>query len=122
MIKKKGKKVVRYSGIILKEGNATPGPKLSFLGKQIGNFCKEFNNKFEKGNKEKEVNVKIKVFSDGTYSFSVFTPPSTNLLRGIEKKPNKEEKKKIQSRKTISQQEIEEIAKIKLKDLNTDDL
>ena len=92
-------------------GQAKPGQKLASLGKIMGNFCRDFNEKTKSKTSGQIVNVKIKVFPDGTYWFRVKTSPTIQLI-----------KNKINAQNILSSQDLKEIAKIKLPDLNTEEL
>jgi len=104
-------------------GKATPtppiGPALGQHGLNISEFCKKFND----ATKDKIGNtlpVEIKVFEDRTYTFVVKTPLTSELLKkaaGIEKGSGNPLQKKVGK---VTRKQIEEIAKIKMPDLNTD--
>ncbi|MFQ6084539.1 MAG: 50S ribosomal protein L11 [Candidatus Aminicenantia bacterium] len=107
-------------------GKASPappvGPALGQHNVNIMDFVKVFNDKTSKMEEGTIVPVIITVYSDKKFDFVIKTPPASFLLKkaaGIAKgsgEPNKEKVGKV----TIKQ--IEEIAKSKMKDLNTDDL
>ncbi|MBA3751555.1 50S ribosomal protein L11 [Candidatus Dependentiae bacterium] len=102
-------------------GAATPAPPVgAALGQQgvnIMEFCKQFNAKTA-DRKGQTVPVLITVYTDKKFDFVVKTTPATELIKkkiSIEKgsaKPN------VQKVGTISMKDIEEIAKIKMPDLN----
>ncbi len=106
-------------------GSATPAPPVgSSLGQHgvaIMDFCKQFNAKTA-GQKGQTIPVIVTIYKDRTFSFVVKTPPVTELIKkklNIEKgsaRPNTEKAGKI------SWRDIEEIAKIKLPDLNAVDM
>ena len=104
------KKLSRKDRIQLPCGQAKPGQKLASLGKIMGTFCREFNEKSKSQTPGKIVNVKIKVFQDGTYQFVIKTPPTIQLLKA---KVNEN---------ILSQKSLKEIAEMKMPDLNTEDL
>lgn len=103
-------------------GQANPappvGPALGQHGLNIMDFCKKFNDK-SKGQQGLTLPVVISVYEDRTYSFIIKTPPSSVLLKracGVAKAsgaPGKE------TAGQVSQDQVREIAKTKLKDLNT---
>jgi large subunit ribosomal protein L11 len=84
-------------------------------------FCKAYNAATE-AQKGTIVPVEITIFEDRTFSFVTKTPPTAVLIRetiGLDKgsqNPGKEQAG------TISQAQIEEIAKVKLPDLNANDI
>jgi large subunit ribosomal protein L11 len=121
MLKKKLKIIVKLN---LKAGNATPtppiGPILGQHGINILNFCKEYNLKTQ--NLEGIIPVKLYIYEDRSYFLKFKTNPVkyllnkyTNTKKGSSK-PNKE------FIGNISINDIIMIAKIKLQDLNTNDL
>jgi large subunit ribosomal protein L11 len=121
------KKVNAVVKLQIPAGKATPAPPVgTALGPQgvnIMEFCKAFNAKTS--GKDQEgliIPVVITIYSDRSFAFITKTPPvailvkkSLNLAKGSAE-PNKTKVGKI------SQDQIEEIAKIKLPDLNSFDL
>jgi len=106
-------------------GKANPappvGPALGQHGVNIMEFCKTFNARTQK-QEGSIIPVVITVYSDRTFTFITKTPPASDLLKkaaGIIKGsavPNKDKVGKI------TQQQVEEIAKLKMPDLNAVDL
>ncbi len=121
MVEKKIKAVVKLQ---IPAGKATPappvGPALGQHGVNIMEFCKAFN-EATKG-KEGTVPVVLTIYEDKTFKFIIKTPPTSELIKkyaNIVKGsaiPNREKIGKI------TRKQIEEIAKIKLPDLNTKDI
>ena len=119
------KKVIGSIKLQLPGGQATPappvGPALGQHGLNIMDFCKAFNARTQK-QAGIIIPVIITVYADRTYSFITKTPPASFLLRqaaGIDKGsgvPNREKVAKI------TRTQVEEIAKTKLEDLNTDNI
>ncbi|HNS33311.1 MAG TPA: 50S ribosomal protein L11 [bacterium] len=102
-------------------GAATPappvGPALGQHGVNIMEFCKAFN--AETKGKEGTIPVILTVYEDRTFTFIKKTPPTSELIKkaanivkgsGV---PNREKVGKIKK------QQLEEIAKVKMPDLNT---
>lgn len=119
------KKIKTIIKLQIPAGQATPappvGPALGQHGLNIGEFCKKFNDqtKDKIGN---TIPVEITVYEDRTYSFILKTPPTSELLKkaaGIEKGSGKPLQEKVGK---VTRKQIEEIAKIKMPDLNTDNL
>ena len=119
------KKVVATIKLALPAGKANPappvGPALGQHGVNIAAFCKEYNAKTsDKG--DLIIPVEISVYEDRSYSFILKTPPASVLLTKAAKinkgsgEPNKSSVGSI----TLSQ--LEEIANIKLPDLNTNNI
>ena len=105
-------------------GKATPappvGPALGQHGVNIMDFCKAFNDA-TKG-KEGTVPVVLTIYEDRTFDFIIKTPPTAELIKKYANVvkgsavPNRDKVGKI------TRKQIEEIAKIKLPDLNTKDI
>jgi len=106
-------------------GSATPAPPVgSSLGQHgvaIMDFCKQFNAKTA-GQKGQTVPVIVTIYKDRTFTFVVKTPPVTELIKkkiNLQKgsaRPNTDKVGKI------SRRDVEEIAKIKMPDLNAIDI
>ncbi|MFA6142395.1 MAG: 50S ribosomal protein L11 [Candidatus Omnitrophota bacterium] len=119
------KKVKAVIKLYCPAGAATPappvGPALGQHGLNIMEFCKNFNAK-SKGQEGLTLPVVITAYEDRTFTFIIKTPPCSILLKracGVAKAsgtPNKEKVGKV----TLEQ--VKEIAKTKLKDLNTADM
>ncbi len=117
------KKLDGYLKLQIPAGKANPappiGPALGQHGVNIMEFCKAFNAKTQNDDPDMKIPVVITVYADRSFTFETKTPPAADLLRkasGIAKgsgKPNREKSG------TISRAKIEEIAKLKMQDLNT---
>ena len=120
------KKVQAMVKLQIQAGKATPAPPVgTALGPQgvnIMEFCKAFNAKTSQMDPDLKVPVVITVYADRSFTFETKTPPAADLLKkaaGIPKGSGKPNKEKVGS---ISRAKIEEIAKLKLQDLNTTNL
>jgi large subunit ribosomal protein L11 len=120
------KKITGYIKLQVPAGKANPappiGPALGQHGVNIMEFCKAFNAKTTQMDPDLKVPVVITVFADRSFIFETKTPPAADLLKkaaGIPKGSGKPNKEKVGS---ISRDKIEEIAKLKLQDLNTTNL
>lgn len=119
-------------------GTATPappvGPALGAHGVNIGQFVKQFNDRTA-DRKGMMLPVVINVYSDRSFDFVIKSPPAAVLLKQaaglpIEKKKAGElipaEEKTRRSGKykgyKVTQKQVEEIAKVKMADLNARDL
>jgi len=105
------------------QANPAPpvGPALGQHGVNIMQFCKQFNEQ-TKGKEGLVLPVIISVYEDRSFSFIIKTPPSSILLKrasNLAKASGTAGKEKIGS---VTRKQVEEIAKQKLKDLNTQDL
>jgi large subunit ribosomal protein L11 len=120
------KKIDGYINLQVNAGQANPsppiGPALGQRGVNIMEFCKAFNAKTKDMEQGTPIPVKITVFSDRSFSFEMRTPPASFFLKkaakvgGGSKTPGRD----VAGQVTMDQ--VREIAKLKLKDLNTDDL
>ena len=118
------KKIDGYVKLLVEAGKATPsppvGPALGQRGVNIMEFCKAFNAQTQKA--EGVLPVVVTVYSDKSFSFEVKSPPVAYLLKKaakIEKGSGEAPKKKAGK---LTRSQVEEIARIKMPDLNTDDL
>jgi large subunit ribosomal protein L11 len=119
------KKVLAKIKIQLAAGQATPappvGPALGQHGVNIGEFCKQFNDK-TKDQPGMIIPAVITVWADRTFSFITKTPPAAVLIKkeaGLAKGSGVPNREKIGS---ITDEQIEKIAKIKMEDLNAADI
>ena len=116
------KKIIAIIKLALNAGKATPappiGPALGQHGVNIAGFCKEYNNKTA-DKQDYIIPVEISVYDDRSYSFILKTPPASILLiKAANIKKGAAEPNKL-TVGTISLSQLEEIAQIKLPDLNT---
>jgi len=116
------KKVTAYIKLQIPAGKANPappvGPALGQNGVNIMAFCKEFNAATQKLEPGIPTPVVITVYSDKSFTFITKTAPATVLIKkaaGIESGSPTPHTKKVGK---ITKQQVEEIAKIKLPDLN----
>ena len=116
------KKIEGFIKLQIEGGKANPsppvGPALGQHGVNIMDFCKAFNAQTQ-DQAGKVVPVVITVYADRSFTFITKTPPVPSLiLEGCKiKKGSSEPNRDIVG--TISYSKVEEIAKIKLPDLNT---
>lgn len=115
------KKVEAYIKLQINAGNATPappvGPALGQKGVNIMDFCKQFNARTQ-DQPGMVIPVVITVYSDRSFTFVTKTPPAAVLLKkaaGLKSASGEPNKKKVA---TITKAQAEEIAKIKMPDLN----
>jgi large subunit ribosomal protein L11 len=121
------KKVIGMIKLQIPAGKATPappvGPALGQHGVAIMDFCKAFNAKTSEKDKEGLIiPAVITVYADRSFSFITKTPPAAVLLKrsaGIAKGSGEPNKNKVGK---VTLQQVEEIAKTKMEDLNAVDL
>jgi|UniRef100_A0A7V6A4I6 large subunit ribosomal protein L11 len=119
------KKVIAQIKLHLPAGQANPsppvGPALGQHGVNIMEFCKSYNARTA-GQEGTIIPVLITVYADRSFSFVTKTPPASVLLKQaaqVAKGSKEANKEKVGS---ISREQLAEIAKQKLPDLNTTDL
>jgi large subunit ribosomal protein L11 len=120
------KKVTGYIKLQIPAGKANPsppvGPALGQHGVNIMEFCKAFNAHTQNIEQGLPTPVVITVYSDRSFTFVTKTPPAAVLLMkalGLSKGSGEPNKKKVG---TVNRQQLEDIAKIKMVDLNAADL
>ncbi len=119
------KKIVGYIKLQLPAGGATPappiGPALGQHGVNIMDFCKQYNTKTQE-QKGMVIPVIITVFADRSFTFITKTPPASALLKkyaGVDKGSGVPNRDKVGK---VSMDDCREIAKLKMEDLNANDL
>lgn len=119
------KKVVGMIKLQIPAGQANPsppvGPALGQHGVNIMEFCKAFNAKTQ-GQEGTIIPVVITVYSDRSFTYITKTPPASILLKKaaqIAKGSSEPNRTKVGK---ITSSQIEEIARVKLPDLNVVDL
>ena len=119
------KKVVGVVKLQLPTGKATPappvGPALGQYGVNIMEFVKQFNAKTA-NQPGMIIPAVLTVYADRSFTFVLKTPPASVLIRkaaGIEKGSGEPNKKKVA---TLTMAQVNEIAKVKLPDMNANDL
>jgi len=120
------KKVTGYIKLQIPAGKANPsppvGPALGQHGVNIMEFCKAFNAHTQDIEQGLPTPVVITVYSDRSFTFVTKTPPAAVLLMkalGLSKGSGEPNTKKVG---TVTRQQLEDIAKIKMADLNAADL
>lgn len=117
------KKVKALIKLQVKGGAANPsppvGPALGQHGVNIMEFCKTFNAKTQNPECQgKPLPVEITVFEDRSFTFIIKTPPASYLIKeaaGLEKGSSVPHTNKVGK---ITRKQVEEIAKVKMPDLN----
>ena len=119
------KKVRAFVKLQIPAGKATPappvGPALGPHGINIMAFCKEYNARTS-SQAGSIIPVELTIYADGSFSFITKTPPVADLLRkalGVNKGSAEPNRTKVG---TITRQQLREIAEMKMKDLNANDV
>src|ERR1700759_2077486 len=119
------KKVLAIVKIQLQAGSATPAPPVGTAlgphGVQTMEFCKQYNAATE-SQRGTVVPVDITIYEDRSFSFVLKTPPTPVLLRQAVGLPKGSTTAGRDQVGTITDAQLADIAKIKLQDLNTDDV
>jgi large subunit ribosomal protein L11 len=121
---RRGRRVARKLKLQITGGQANPappvGPALGQAQVNIGEFVRQFNDA-TRDQMGQVVPVEITVYEDRSFTFVTKTPPAAFLLKraaGIEKGSGEPHRTKVG---TVSQAQIEEIARTKMPDLNAAD-
>jgi large subunit ribosomal protein L11 len=119
------KKITALIKLALPAGKATPappvGPALGQHGVNIAAFCKEYNARTA----EKAgliIPVEISVYEDRSYTFILKTPPASVLLANAAKVKKGSSTPNRVNVGSVTKMQLEEIANIKLPDLNTTEI
>jgi large subunit ribosomal protein L11 len=119
------KKLTSVVRLQIEAGKANPappiGPALAGHGINLMAFCKEYNARTS--NRLGEIiPAEISVFSDGSFTFILKTPPASVLLKkaaGVDKGSSEPNREKVGN---VTRAQVREIAEIKMKDLNAIDI
>nr|HID58249.1 50S ribosomal protein L11 [Desulfobacterales bacterium] len=119
------KKIIGSIKLQVPAGKANPsppiGPALGQYGVNIMEFCKAFNAKT--ANQEGMIiPVVITVYSDRSFSFVTKTPPASVLLKKAAKIAKGSGTTKHEKVGKVTREQIEEIARLKMPDLNAHDM
>ena len=119
------KKVVALIKLAIPAGKATPappiGPALGQHGVNIMAFCKDYNARTA----EKAgliVPVEISVFEDRSFTFILKTPPASVLIKKAAKIEKGSGNPKVEKVGSITRAQLQEIAEMKMPDLNANDI
>jgi large subunit ribosomal protein L11 len=120
------KKITGYIKLQVPAGAANPsppiGPALGQRGVNIMEFCKAFNAATSDLEKAMPIPTIITVYADKSFSFITKTPPATFLIKkALGLKSGSKEPGKASAGK-ITRAQLNDIAEIKMKDLNANDL
>jgi len=119
------KKVMTQIKLQVTAGKANPsppiGPALGQHGVNIMDFCKAFNARTA-NDEGMIIPVVITVYQDRSFTFVTKTPPASVLLKKAAKIAKGADNPKRNKVGKVSREQVEEIAKLKMVDLNANDL
>lgn len=120
------KKIEGYIKLQVPAGAATPsppiGPALGQRGVNIMEFCKAFNASTQELERGMPIPTVITVYADRSFTFITKTPPASFLIKkAANLKSGSKEPGKVSAGK-IARSKLTEIAEMKMKDLNANDL
>jgi large subunit ribosomal protein L11 len=109
----------------IEAGKASPappiGPALAGHGLNLMGFCKEYNART--ANRAGDIiPAEVSIFTDGSFTFVLKTPPSSTLLlkaAGVPKGAGEPNRQKVGE---VTRKQVREIAEIKMVDLNAHDI
>ena len=120
------KKIVGFIKLQIPAGKANPsppvGPALGQRGLNIMEFCKAFNAQTQSMEPGLKIPVVITAFADKSFTFQLKSPPATVLIKKAIKLEKGSSRPNADKVGKITRAQLEEIAKIKTKDLTGADL
>jgi len=120
------KKIIGFIKLQVPAGKANPsppiGPALGQRGLNIMEFCKAFNAQTSAMEPGLKLPVVITAFADKSFTFVLKSPPATVLLKKAAKIDKGSPRPHLEKVGKITREQVEEIAKIKIKDLTGADL
>ena len=120
------KKIVGFIKLQVPAGKANPsppiGPALGQRGLNIMEFCKAFNAQTQGYEPGLKLPVVITAFADKSFTFVLKSPPATVLLKKAAKIDKGSPKPHLDKVGKVTLEQLEEIAKTKMKDLNAADM
>jgi len=120
------KKIVGFIKLQIPAGKANPsppvGPALGQRGLNIMEFCKAFNAQTQSMEPGLKLPVVITAFADKSFTFVLKSPPATVLIKRAIKLDKGSSRPNADKVGKITRAQLEEIAKIKTKDLTAADM
>jgi large subunit ribosomal protein L11 len=120
------KKIVGFIKLQVPAGKANPsppiGPALGQRGLNIMEFCKAFNAKTQGMEPGLVLPVVITAFADKSFTFELKSPPATVLIKKAAKIDKGSQRPHLDKVGKLTRVQLEEIATIKMKDLNAADM
>lgn len=119
------KKILATVKLQVKGGQANPsppiGPALGQHGVNIAEFCKTFNARTQ-DQMGTVIPVLVTIYADRSFSFITKTPPASVLLKQAAKIAKGSSEPNRQKVGEVTRKQVEEIARLKLEDLNAYDI
>ncbi|WP_424926929.1 50S ribosomal protein L11 [Amaricoccus tamworthensis] len=120
------KKVAGQLKLQVPAGKANPsppvGPALGQRGINIMEFCKAFNARTQEMEAGSPIPVIITYYTDKSFSMETKTPPASYLLKKAAKLKSGSKEPGKSTAGSVSVKQLREIAEIKMKDLNANDV
>jgi|TARA_B110000263_G_C15235483_1_gene476808 large subunit ribosomal protein L11 len=120
------KKIQGYIKLQVPAGAANPsppiGPALGQAGLNIMEFCKSFNAATQNQDKGIPIPTVITVFADKSFAFETKTPPASYFIKKAAKLNKGAKAPGAEVVGAISRKQLEEIAEVKMADLNANDM
>ena len=120
------KKITGYIKLQVPAGTANPappiGPALGQRGVNIMEFCKAFNAATQELEKGAPIPTVITVYADRSFSFVTKTPAASFLLKKAARIQKGSQEPSKSTAGVIRRSQLREIAEMKMKDLNANDL
>ena len=120
------KKIVGFIKLQIPAGKANPsppvGPALGQRGLNIMEFCKQFNAQTQSYEPGLKLPVVITAFADKSFTFVLKSPPASVLIKKAVKIEKGSGKPHLDKVGKITRAQLEEIAKMKTKDLTAADM
>ena len=120
------KKITGYIKLQVPAGAANPsppiGPALGQRGVNIMEFCKAFNAKTQEMEQGMPIPTIITVYADRSFTFVTKSPPASFLIKKAAKLKSGSKEPGTVSAGTITRSQLSEIAEMKMKDLNANDI
>ena len=120
------KKIEGYLKMQVPAGSASPqppiGPALGQRGLNIMDFCKAFNAETQNMEANAPIPTIVTIYEDKSFTFTIKTPPASFYLKKAAKLDKGGSTPGREVAGSVSMAQCREIAKEKLKDLNTDDV
>jgi large subunit ribosomal protein L11 len=122
----KNKKIATVLKLQIPAGGANPsppvGPALGQANVNIMDFCNAFNAETQNAEKGVPLPVVINVYEDKSFSFDIKSPPAAVLIRKALNIPKGSGVPNLEKVGKITRAQLEEIAKVKEKDLNANSM